>query len=193
MKRVIGSSIFAIFAILILMVSCKGKSDVLESNLENMLNKEISLEKFETVQRGGNSYSWSDFRQKFSNISIVFLQDGCTPCYPKFIEWHKRMEQISTADDYTVLFVLNARHYENFVRNARTYGEFDERYFHVMDPDNRFMMDNLSIPRNIIDRSLLIDSRNRIKMIGEPFANADMTKVFHIVTGVDTQHTGESK
>jgi len=34
---------------------------------------------------------------------------------------------------------------------------------------------------------------NRIKMVIEPFANADMTKVFHIVTGVDTQHTGDSK
>lgn len=193
MKRVIGSSRFAIFAILILMVSCKGKSDVLESNLENMLNKEISLEKFETVQRGENSYSWSDFRQNFSNISIVFLQDGCTPCYPKYIKWHKRMEHMVTADDYTVLFVINARHYENFVRNARIYGEVDERYFYVMDPSNQYLMRNSSISRTFIDRSLLIDKDNRIKMVGEPFANADMTKVFHIVTGVDTQHAGESK
>lgn len=29
--------------------------------------------------------------------------------------------------------------------------------------------------------------------VGEPFANADMTKVFNIVTGVDTQRSGESK
>jgi len=103
------------------------------------------------------------------------------------------MEQVSAPDNYTVLFIINARHYENFVRNANTYGVVDERYFHVMDPDNQFMMANFSIPRSIIDRSILIDKDNRIRMVGEPFANADMTKVFHIVTGVDTQHSGRYK
>lgn len=121
------------------------------------------------------------------------VMEGCAPCYPKFIEWHKRMEQVSAPDNYTVLFIINARHYENFIRNANTYGVVDERYFHVMDPDNQFMMANLSIPRSIIDRSILIDKDNRIRMVGEPFANADMTKVFHIVTGVDTQHSGRYK
>lgn len=118
---------------------------------------------------------------------------GCAPCYPKFIEWHKRMEQLSTPDNYTVQFIINARHYENFLRNANTYGVVDERYFHVMDPDNKFMMANLDVPRAIIDRLILINKDNRIKIVGEPFANADMTKVYHIVTGVDTKHAGESK
>ncbi len=103
------------------------------------------------------------------------------------------MEQLSTPDNYTVQFIINARHYENFLRNANTYGVVDERYFHVMDPDNKFMMANLDVPRAIIDRLILINKDNRIKIVGEPFANADMTKVYHIVTGVDTKHAGESK
>lgn len=46
----------------------------------------------------------------------------------------------------------------------------------------------------ILDRSLLIDKDNRIKIVSEPFANADMTKVFHIVTGVaPLQPGGDSK
>ncbi len=158
-----------------------------ESNngMESIINKEISVRMFETVYKGDEEYTWKEFRKKFRNISIVYLQDGCAPCYPKFINWHKRMEQIAKADDYTVLFVINARDYANFIRNARIYGEVDERYYHVMDPNNRFLMNNSSIPRTVLDRSLLIDRDNRIKMVGEPFFNADMTKVFHIVTGVD--------
>jgi len=67
-------------------------------------------------------------------------------------------------------------------------------YFYVMDPNNnQSPMNNSSISRTSINRSILIDKDNRIKMVGEPFANADMTKVFHIVTGVDTQHSDESK
>jgi hypothetical protein len=140
---------------------------------------------FETVYKGDEEYTWKEFRKKYRSISVVFLQDGCAPCYPKFIEWHRRMENIPVSDDYTVLFVINARHYANFIRNARIYGEVEERYYHVMDPTNRFLMNNSSVPRTVLDRSLLIDRDNRIKMIGEPFFNADMTKVFHIVTGVE--------
>jgi hypothetical protein len=182
----------AVTLTMVLNYSCNRES-VSKDSMDEIINKEVSVKMLKAVHKGNTEYSWADFRKEYHNISIVFLQDGCAPCYPKFIEWHKRMEQITTANDYTVLFVINARHYENFVRNARTYGEFDERYFHVMDPDNRFMIDNLSIPRMIIDRSLLIDRTNHLKMVGEPFANADMTKVFHIVTGVDTHNPGESK
>jgi hypothetical protein len=103
------------------------------------------------------------------------------------------MEQIAIADDYTILFVINARDYSSFTRNINLHEAIEEKYYYFIDPRNEFFRNNSGISRPILDRSLLIDSNNRIKMVIEPFANADITKVFHIVTGVDTQHTGESK
>jgi hypothetical protein len=103
------------------------------------------------------------------------------------------MEQIATANDYTVLFIINARDYNSFSRNIRLNEEIDDRYYYFIDPLNEFLRYNSGISRPILDRSLLIGSNNRIKMVIEPFANADITKVFHIVTGVETLHTGESK
>lgn len=158
-----------------------------------VLDLALNIELIDTVRQQEEALSWSDFRTMYHNISIVYLQDGCAPCYPKFIEWHKRMEQIATAGDYTVLFVINARDYVSFTRNTDLYGEIQEKYYYFIDPRNEFFRANSRISRSILDRSLLIDSNNRIKMAGEPFANADMTKVFHIVTGVGTHHSGESK
>ena len=153
----------------------------------------LNVEMIDTVRQGEAAISWTDFRSMYPNISIVYLQDGCAPCYPKFIEWHKCMEQIAKANDYTVLFVINARDYASFTRNTDLYGEIQKTYYYFIDPRNEFFRNNSGISRPILDRSLLIDTSNRIKMVIEPFANADITKVFHIVTGVETQHTGESK
>jgi hypothetical protein len=102
------------------------------------------------------------------------------------------MEHIATANNYTVLFVINARDYTSFTRNTDLHGEIQETYYYFMDPRNEFFRYNSDISRPVLDRSLLIYSNNRIKMVGEPFSNADMTKVFHIVTGVDPLQTGEN-
>jgi hypothetical protein len=161
--------------------------------LLKVLDLTLEVEMIDTVRQGEAAISWTDFRGKYRNISVVYLQDGCAPCYPKFIEWHKRMEQIATANDYTVLFVINARDYASFTRNTDLHEKIEEKYYYFIDPRNEFFRYNSDISRPVLDRSLLIDSDNRIKMVGEPFANADMTKVFHIVTGVDKQHPGESK
>jgi len=163
------------------------------NKLLKVLDMTLNVEMIDTVNQGEAAISWNDFRNKYRNISIVYLQDGCAPCYPKFIEWHKSMEQIAKANDYTVLFVINARDYASFTRNTDLYGEIQKTYYYFIDPRNEFFRNNSGISRPILDRSLLIDSINRIKMVIEPFANGDITKVFHIVTGVETQHTGESK
>jgi len=172
--------------------SCNHTPDS-SQELSKVLGQALNISMIDSIRQGKASISWTDFRSKYRNISVVYLQDACTPCYPKFIEWHKRMKLIETAEDYTVLFVLNASAYANFTRNSYLYEEIEETYYHFIDPLNAFVFCNPQIARSFLDRSLLIDRRNRIKMVGEPFTNEDMTKVFHIITGVDKQHSGESK
>jgi len=181
-----------ILTLILLVLGCKHFSDS-KYELQKVLDKTLDITMIDTVSQGEAALSWTDFRGKYRNISVVYLQDGCAPCYPKFIEWHRRMEKIEIADDYTVLFVINARNYTSFTRNINLHEAIEEKYYYFIDPRNEFFRYNSAISRPILDRSLLIDSSNHIKMVIEPFANADMTKVFHIVTGVDTQHSGESK
>ena len=184
-----------LIAVILFFYTSAGCDQTSKSSREllKVLDKTLNVEMIDTVRQGEAAISWTDFRSKYRNISVVYLQDGCAPCYPKFIGWHKSMEQIATANDYTVLFIINARDYNSFSRNIRLNEEIDDRYYYFIDPLNEFLRYNSGISRPILDRSLLIDSNNRIKMVIEPFANADITKVFHIVTGVDTHHSGELK
>ena len=48
-----------------------------------------------------------------------------------------------------------------------------------MDPEGKFLEQNKEIPRWIIDASVLIDSENKIKMVGAPWLNKDMTELFY--------------
>jgi hypothetical protein len=184
--------LFSCFLFTVMLVGCN-KAPTNKNELLKVLDQTLNVEMIDTVRQGEAAISWTDLRSMYRNISVVYLQDGCAPCYPKFIEWHKRMGQIATANDYTILFIINARDYASFTRNTDLHGEIQETYYYFIDPRNEFFRYNSDISRPVLDRSLLIYSNNRIKMVGEPFANADMTKLFHIVTGVDTQHSGESK
>jgi hypothetical protein len=57
----------------------------------------------------------------------------------------------------------------------------DARYYVAMDPENKFLSVNKEIPRWMMDGSLLIDSDNKIKMVGTPWANKDMTALFQSI------------
>ena len=145
--------------------------------ISKTLNNQIAFEFFDSISYGKGSLSFSDFRKQYEFISVVFLQEGCAPCYPKFAEWHRKMESVSHPENYTTLFVINARNYKQFIDGAMGYEQIDDRYYHVIDPENRFLRNNSNIPRWIIDRTLLIDQENRIKLIGAPYATEDRKSV----------------
>ena len=47
------------------------------NNPLGVLNRSVNIEMIDTVSKGVVRLSWSDFRQKYRNVSIVYLQDGC--------------------------------------------------------------------------------------------------------------------
>jgi hypothetical protein len=58
-------------------------------------------------------------------------------------------------------------------------GYVEDRFYTIMDTERRFMSKNKTIPMWIIDGSILIDPENKIKMVGAPWINEDMTKLFY--------------
>ncbi len=170
--------------VMFIIASCRSESRE-EKIVEAALKTRLDVSSIGEVIHSDSTLSFSELRNRFRHISVVYLQDGCAPCYPKYINWHQRIDTIPKADDYTVLFIINTSHYEIFRRQLSRYGEVDEKYYYFIDQRNDFYRANSSIPRTVLDRSLLIDRNSRIKMVGEPFINGDMTKVFHLVTRVD--------
>ncbi len=167
-----------IFSGILALISCNRLSQT-EIELRDNLNKVLQLDMFETVQQANNIMPFGEFRQQYQYLSVVYLQNGCQPCYPKFIEWQQKMDSIGVPDNYTVLFIIQGESYEEFMTEILDIGYVEDRFYTIMDTERRFMSKNKTIPMWIIDGSILIDPENKIKMVGAPWINEDMTKLFY--------------
>jgi hypothetical protein len=170
-------SIFLITCIF-LATACNNLSPK-EKELKQIINEPLTLDMFQTVHQSRRELFYEELIQKHKYLSVVYLQNSCTACYPKFIEWQQKMDSIDTPDDYTVLFVIKGNSYREFMSNVLDIEYVDDKFYTVMDPEEKFIEANKGIPQWIIDASVLIDSENKIKMVGAPFATPEMTELFH--------------
>lgn len=166
-------------ALAILLVSCSQPSQT-EKDLKEVLNSSLNLGKFDTIQHKGSLLTLQELYDSYDYISVVYLQDGCQPCYPKFVEWHQKMEELDQVPGHTVLFIIQTKKYKSFISKVKLLGrEIDEKFYIIIDPDLKFVINNSEIPDWIINSSMLIDSENKIKMVGSPWVNEDMKKLFY--------------
>ena len=149
-----------------------------EKEIRDNMNKTLHLKKFETVQQANTTLYFEELKQNHKFLSVVYLKNSCKSCYPKFIEWQNKMDSINTPDDYTVLFVIKGNSYGEFMTNVLDIEYVEDKYYTIMDPEGKFPENNEDIPRWIIESSVLIDSTNKIKMVGAPFATPEMTGLF---------------
>ncbi len=95
------------------------------------------------------------------------------------------MDTLDLHEDFTVLFIILGSSYERFMDNLHEsepeYEPAIDRFHVVMDSDYRFLDNNLGIDRWVIDKSLLIDAGNKVKLIGPPFASRRMTELFYTI------------
>lgn len=154
-----------------------------EKMIKETIGKIINIAVFDTIQKDKVLMSFDEFRSRYKFIEIVYLEDACKPCYPKFIEWQARMDTLCLNDNFTVLFIIQGRSYERFLNNLQEFSSdsdlVHERFFIAMDSDYRFLENNSEIERWIIDKSLLIDEENKVRLIGPPFASSRMTELFY--------------
>ena len=164
MKNLLFLLLFGIF------ISCT-KLSPKEKELQVSLNKNLNLQLSETVRQANTVMPFNEFRQQFNHISVVYLQNGCNPCYPKFIEWQNKVDSLDTPFDYTVLFIIGGEEYSEFMKNVLDIEYVEDKFYTIMDSEFRFLENNKDIPRWIIDASVLIDAENKIKMVGAPWLN----------------------
>src|SRR5690606_29693590 len=167
-----------LLSLLISLFSCSPPTQT-EKDLKMVINTTINFGEIDTVFHSGGLLTMQQLSTDYKYKSVVFLQDGCQPCYPKFVEWHEKMDSIDIRDNYTVLFVIAGSQYSGFMSKVLDHGYVDDRFYIVMDTEFQFLAANKDIPRWIIDASVLIDSENKIKMVGAPWINEDMTKLFY--------------
>ena len=173
MKKLLRSLV-----LMMLVFSCSQPTQT-EKDLRATINKEVSLETFDLVRRENTFLTLEELRQQYEFLSVVYLQNGCQPCYPKFIEWQQKLDSIGVPDNYTALFVIQGESYEEFMAEVLDISYVEDRFYTIMDSEYQFMSKNKTIPMWIIDGSILIDAENKIKMVGAPWLNEDMTELFY--------------
>jgi hypothetical protein len=175
----LNKMILALFLKTLFLSYCSRPSQI-ETELREILNTPLEIELFEAVLYNDTVSPFQQFRNKYDFITVVYLQDGCNPCYPKFVEWHQKMEEMNEIKGHTILFVIQTQEYEDFISKVRQIGkEINEKYYVVIDPDHKFFTSNNHIPDWIINSSILIDRENKIKMVGAPWLNEDMKELFY--------------
>jgi hypothetical protein len=152
----------------ILLLSCKRVTPV-EQRINDSRNESIELGMFKSVNQGETNFLLSDIRKKYKFISLVYLKNDCAPCYDSFIEWHKKMEGSSQKFNYTIIFIIRGKSYEDFISEVHKIEPLQDKFYSIMDPNMLLLEGNKNIPEWIFDLSLLIDENNRIRVIGEPF------------------------
>ncbi len=75
-----------------------------EKDLKKAINSKLVLNNFEYVQQQGSSFAFNDFREEFDYLFIVYLRDGCQPCYHTFIEWQQKINENDYKYDMLKLF-----------------------------------------------------------------------------------------
>ncbi len=165
-------------SIALVLSSCTSPSQS-EKELREALNATLILDFIDSVLHKDSTIDFNLFREKHDFLSVVYLQNGCLPCYPKFVEWHKKMAEMGDIANYSILFVLQTDSYNDFMLNVQELGEaIDEKYYIIIDPDHQFVINNSQIPDWVLNSSMLIDSENKIKMVGAPWVNKDMKNLF---------------
>ena len=173
-------SVLYSLSLLFISVSCVEISQR-ERELTEVLNKSVQVEMLQTIHQGNNTLSFSDLKQRYKYISIVYLKDGCSPCYPKFTEWLNKINLVRRPENYAVLFVIHAASFNAFFRESSDFEKLTGCYFAFLDMENLFFNSNSDIPDWIYESSFLINDKQEIKMVGPPFFNNDFTAVFHKV------------
>lgn len=155
------------------------------SNNDNIIAKHINKTlifdhcKELPVVLDNDTISFIEFRQQYDYISVAFFDEECDVCKVNLLEWYKHGNRLPVNNKHAYLMVFRGRDFRKFTKfSIHKDTTLNFKASVLIDRFNRYISDNIDIPREIIDRSMLIDKNNKIMLIGEPFATAKMTNLY---------------
>ncbi|MDA3853808.1 MAG: hypothetical protein PF444_06160 [Bacteroidales bacterium] len=110
-------------------------------------------------------------------MAIVYVKDLCSPCVEKFNSWSKWNKDVHDGN-YTTLFIIQGYDYESFISKVNQTYKNSSYYYYTMDYFFEYEENNTHIPTWILNTSMLIDRKRVIKIIGAPYVNSDMNKIY---------------
>ncbi len=167
-----------IFPLLILLCSCSSSTSTSQQILEETTGKKLNIEMFNTIFNGGDTIPMDTFCLKYKYKSIVFLENGCSPCYNKYITWNKEIGKLGYKSNYSILFIIKGKYLDEFLNEVDLIEPIEEKFYTVMDPNYYYFDGNPELPDWILETPILLDKDNKIIMIGDPFSGTEKMEIF---------------
>lgn len=154
--------------------------------IKDTLGTKIHLNGIDSIKSHDQIIPLSEFRNQYKYIYLVFLKHGCTPCYPKFIEWQTQMDRLCLPENFTVLYIYQGLDFNSFLEDLLNsdpnYIHKDDSFYFAVDYTSQFITNNSELSNFILNKSFLIDDKYKIRLIGTPFASEPMLEVFFRIT-----------
>lgn len=165
------------FAILCFFItSCNNQK--IEKRVDNVLGSTVKFSNIKTVYFNEEEISFKEFRERYKYISIVCLKNNCKPCNDILYNWKDYYLNKVDTDDYSVLFIIEAESKIQLFQEYKMLSiDYSNAYFFI-DSTSIFLNDNAKISTWAIDKSILIDYNNKIRMIGVPWLDENMRDLF---------------
>ena len=166
-----------------IIISCSNHLSQEERLIKDNIGKKVNLEMFEDklVFHKDTMIHFNVLWSKYDFISLVYLQDGCSPCFPKIVDWHINLDSIGYQSKHTVLFIIEGSVYSNYEKITQNVLEVDDIEFNLfmtIDRGFNFLKGNTDIPFEIIASSVLVNKKREIVLIGNPFSSNEMKGLF---------------
>lgn len=163
MKVVSKKSVFASL-FLALVCSCHKPDDRLQIQVKKMIGREIRL-----------NNQVKEIQANYTKVKIVSRINGnCMPCIYKLSLWTPFIAKLEKEYGVPVLFFVAVS--DTFLLR-KTLDEIHFTHPVIIDYNDDFQKDN-SLPGNSILHTMLLDSTNKVSLVGTPINNEPLQKLY---------------
>ncbi len=106
---------------------------------------------------------------------LTFISGDCTPCIQQLFDWAKFHDELEDYDNVQLFFIMQSVDHSYFMQMYRQ--NIPDNYSLVFDPGNDFIRCN-KLPSEKIFQTILINSENRIIIIGNPIFNEKLNDLY---------------
>lgn len=121
------------------------------------------------------------FRQVLKShryLSLVYLDETCDFCRFKLYEWNRHADELAQIPEVAYVILFHGQDFRTFQRISLHRDSLWNGFFIVMDTEKHFVIDNASIPYELLDNTILIDSSSTMLLFGDPFATPAMSELY---------------
>ena len=161
------------------LVSCGGPGNRSEQDIRRWIGTRVEIPAGLVARADGRDTLLSPGDTAgMAKVLVYYSAEGCTPCKLKeLMQWRPMIEELSEDSAVRFVFILNPAHTTERELDMTLYGM---RFAHPVfyDRAGGFETLNPELPKDPVFHTFLLDSANRVMLVGSPVGNAKMWELY---------------